>query len=78
VIDRHKLAPAQLELLDSELFALARADGRLRLELGQLLEGMAERALHFSLGFSSIAAYALERCHAGPGGWKGQGVSRAG
>ena len=61
-VDHGKQARLQLEQLDRELCTLARADGRLRLELGQLLEVMAERAWHFSLGFSSIAAYALERC----------------
>src|SRR6185436_6114570 len=47
---------------DAELTALARADGALRLRLGQVLEVLSRQAYFFTLGFSSVAAYALERC----------------
>jgi hypothetical protein len=42
------------------LASLARAEAGLRLRLGQVLE-MLGRGHHFELGFSSVAAYALER-----------------
>jgi hypothetical protein len=47
--------------LDAELASLARAEAGLRLRLGQVLEVLG-RGQHFELGFSSVAAYALERC----------------
>jgi hypothetical protein len=50
------------ERLDRELGALARAGGALQLRLGQVLEVLSRRAHCFTLGFSSLAAYALERC----------------
>ena len=50
-----------IEQLDSELAALARADGALRLRLGQVLDRMAHGAV-FELGFSSLGGYAAERC----------------
>src|SRR5689334_4800404 len=46
---------------DRELAALARAHGALRLRLGQVLDVLCEKQHCFTLGFSSIAAYALER-----------------
>lgn len=42
--------------------ALARADAALRLGLGQALEVIGKGGHCFGLGFSSLAAYALERC----------------
>jgi HAMP domain-containing protein len=50
-----------VEQLDAELASLARAEAGTRLRLGQVLEVLG-RGQHFELGFSSIAAYALERC----------------
>jgi len=50
-----------VEQLDSVLATLARAEGGLRSRLGQVLEVLG-RGAHFELGFSSLAAYALERC----------------
>ena len=47
---------------DAELAGLARAGGALRLRLGQVLEVLSRQAYFFTLGFSSVAAYALERC----------------
>lgn len=47
--------------LDVRLAELARGSGRLRLELGELLEGLARRSGHHQLGFSSFPAYARER-----------------
>lgn len=44
------------------LAELARGDGRARLGLGELLEQLASRAGHHELGFSSLDAYARERC----------------
>jgi hypothetical protein len=37
----------------------------LRLRIGQVLEVMCQEAHCFTLGFSSVAAYALERCERG-------------
>jgi hypothetical protein len=50
-----------VEQLDAELASLARAEAGMRLRLGQVLEVLG-RGQHFELGFSSVAAYALERC----------------
>jgi hypothetical protein len=47
--------------LDAKLAWLARGETALRLRLGQVLEVLS-RGGHFDLGFSSVAAYALERC----------------
>jgi hypothetical protein len=51
----------EVERLDAELASLARVEGGLRLRLGQVLEVLS-RGGHFDLGFSSMRAYALERC----------------
>ncbi len=53
--------PQAVERLDAELVALASVEAGLRLRLGQALEVLS-RGGHFELGFSSMAAYALERC----------------
>jgi hypothetical protein len=54
--------PANVHRLDVSLFALSGEGAALRLGLGQALEVL-QRAGHcFALGFSSCAAYALERC----------------
>ena len=50
-----------LERVDSELVSLAWADAALRLRLGQVLEVLGRGAV-FDLGFSSLGAYAVERC----------------
>src|SRR6187399_2951057 len=50
-----------IERLDAMLASLARGEGALRLRLGQLLEVMGRGAV-FDLGFSSLGAYAVERC----------------
>jgi hypothetical protein len=50
------------ERWDGELAALARAGAALRLRLGQVLELSSQKAHVFTLGFSSVSAYALERC----------------
>jgi hypothetical protein len=51
----------EVERLDGALASFARTEAALRLRLGQVLEVLG-RGKHFDLGFSSIAAYALERC----------------
>ena len=51
-----------VEQLDAELVSTAREQAGLRLRLGQVLEVMRRKACCFELGFSSLAAYALERC----------------
>jgi hypothetical protein len=48
--------------LDRQLAAAARGAGALRLEIGEGLQMLAEHGGHHELGFSSLAAYALERC----------------
>src|SRR3954469_25766690 len=50
-----------LERLDETLASLARGEAALRLRLGQLLEVVGRGAV-FELGFSSLGAYAVERC----------------
>src|SRR3954462_11438862 len=47
---------------DRNLATLARSHAALRLRLGQVLEVMHEKQHCFTLGFSSLAPYALERC----------------
>src|SRR5687768_14386938 len=51
----------KLSHLDAELALLARQEGALRLRLGQALELLSHGGC-FELGFSSLAAYVLERC----------------
>jgi hypothetical protein len=51
----------ELERLDATLAALARGETAGRLRLGQLLEVVGRGAV-YELGFSSLGAYALERC----------------
>jgi hypothetical protein len=48
--------------VERELFRAARASGALRAGMGMHLEALARRDGHHELGFSSIEAYALERC----------------
>ena len=50
-----------LQHLDATLASLAREETALRLRLGQLLEVIGRGAV-FELGFSSLGAYAVERC----------------
>src|SRR5688572_22903089 len=52
---------AEVRLLDEALASLARQEAALRLCLGQALEVLSRGGV-FELGFSSPAAYALERC----------------
>ncbi len=52
--------------LDAELHRLSRGAGRLRLRIGQALHRLAD-GIH-ELGFSTLGAYALERCNRG-GRW---------
>jgi len=58
--------PAEIPHLDTELHRLARGAGRLRLRIGQALHRLAD-GIH-ELGFSTLGAYALERCNRG-GRW---------
>jgi hypothetical protein len=51
-----------IEQLDAQLVRVARQEAGLRLRLGQVLELMQRRACCLELGFSSLGAYALERC----------------
>lgn len=50
-----------IERIDAQLAQHARAEAALRLHLGQALEVLGRGAC-FELGFSSLSAYALERC----------------
>ena len=58
--------PPEITQLDTELHRLARGAGRLRLRIGQALHRLAD-GIH-ELGFSTLGAYALERCNRG-GRW---------
>ena len=61
---QHPALPHQgLTQLDTELHRLARGAGRLRLRIGQALHRLAD-GIH-DLGFSTLGAYALERCNRG-------------
>src|SRR5689334_17334962 len=52
----------RLETLDAELTSRAREAGRLRFEMGRGLDLLERTGGDHALGFSSIEAYALERC----------------
>ncbi len=54
------LGVGEVGLLDEELYHLARGAGRLRLRIGQALHRLGG-GFH-ELGFSTLGAYALERC----------------
>ena len=61
------VSPAgEVAQLDAELYRLARGAGRLRLRIGQALHRLGD-GVH-ELGFSTLGAYALERCCRG-GRW---------
>nr|MDQ2646906.1 hypothetical protein [Myxococcota bacterium] len=51
-----------LQALDTELARRAGEAGRLRFEMGRGLDLLEQSGGHHALGFSSIEAYALERC----------------
>lgn len=51
-----------LETLDRRLAALGRGSGALRLQLGEALERLKTSGGHHKAGFSSLGAYAQERC----------------
>ena len=55
--------PPELAHLDTELHRLARGAGRLRLRIGQALDRLGSGIQE--LGFSTLGAYALERCNRG-------------
>src|SRR5688572_29563873 len=48
--------------LDSELVRLARGSSAVRLAVGRALDALASSGGHHELGFSSLEAYARERC----------------
>ncbi len=58
--------PSETTQLDTELHRLSRGAGRLRLRIGQALHRL-DDGIH-ELGFSTLGAYALERCNRG-GRW---------
>src|SRR5262245_13641712 len=53
---------SEVTRLDSELVRLARGASALRLAVGDALEQLASSAGHHEFGFSSLEAYARERC----------------
>ncbi|MFW6031681.1 MAG: hypothetical protein ACOC9T_03740, partial [Myxococcota bacterium] len=53
---------AKVDAIDAQLRSLGRGEGRLRLELGDALDALAQAHAHHALGFSSLEAYARERC----------------
>jgi hypothetical protein len=57
-----RLPRRDLSAIDRELARLGRGAGTLRLRLGEVLDQLAVQGGHHALGFSSLAAYALERC----------------
>jgi hypothetical protein len=54
--------PDEVVRLDARLAELVRGESRTRLMLGELLELQVQRSGHHELGFSSLGAYARERC----------------
>src|SRR5690349_18920519 len=55
---------AEIARLDETLAALTSGEAGLRLRIAQALEVMSRGAV-FELGFSSLGAYAVERCERG-------------
>jgi hypothetical protein len=53
---------ARIAEVDADLVRLGRGAASLRLGLGEVLEALAARQGHHALGFSSLGAYAVERC----------------
>src|SRR3954470_15620017 len=51
-----------IEQIDAQLLGWSRAEAGVRLRLAQVLELMQRKACCLELGFSSLGAYALERC----------------
>jgi hypothetical protein len=51
-----------IEAMDAELARLSRGGAALRLWLGMGLERLARVGGHHELGYSSLEAYALDRC----------------
>ena len=74
-LETRSLGASELSRLDDELYRLARGAGRLRLRIGQALHmlGFGYR----ELGFSTLGAYALERCSRG-GRWAAESRALAG
>jgi hypothetical protein len=58
----HAAPPNEVLRLDARLTELVRGESRARLMLGELLDLLAQRGGHHELGFSSLGAYARERC----------------
>src|SRR5687768_6653184 len=58
------LTRGEVGRLDAELVSLCTQDAAARLRLGQALEVLGHGGC-FELGFSSLGAYALERCERG-------------
>jgi hypothetical protein len=56
------VSPDEVERLGARLARLVRGESRTRLMLGELLGALAQRGGHHELGFSSLGAYARERC----------------
>jgi hypothetical protein len=59
----------RLEALDAELARRAGEAGRLRFEMGRGLDLLERIGGDHALGFSSIEAYALERCERSASSW---------
>src|SRR5262245_37428349 len=53
---------SEVSRLDSELVRLGRGTSAVRLSLGSTLDALSSSAGHHELGFSSLEAYARERC----------------
>src|SRR5688572_8351050 len=52
----------EVEQIDAELLRLTRGTSALRLIIGDALEALAASGGHHHLGFSSLEAFARERC----------------
>ncbi len=62
-VHRARAAPPDAVVrLDARLAELVRGEGRARVVLGELLDALVRPAGHHELGFSSLGAYAKERC----------------
>ncbi|HEV8247244.1 MAG TPA: hypothetical protein VGP93_15810, partial [Polyangiaceae bacterium] len=56
------IANDEVVRLDAELIRLGRGVAALRLRVGEALEALGSSGGHHELGFSSLEAYARERC----------------
>src|ERR1700759_4826295 len=64
---RDEIPLGHVRALEAKLARLGRSSGSIRYAMGRGLEALARTSGYLELGFSSIEAYALERCERSAG-----------